>query len=383
MKVLLLNYEYFPLGGGGSTVTKYIGENLAKMGCEVHLITSHYKGLKREENINGIHVNRVRVKRKRRDHCTVFEMFTYIVSGTLEAIRFVRKERPDVMHAFFVVPSGAVAYAVNKIFKVPYLVYLGGSDVPGIDKDRYGAFYDMVTPFVRWIWGKAYITTAASHGLITYAHKADPSVDIKMVPNGVDIDRFRPVKRSHKRVRILAIGRLIPRKGFQYIIRALPEVVKKTRNIFHLDIIGSGPYKEQLEKLAESLGVSEYVTFMGLVEYDQLHREYQKADILVNSSYGEGMPCVVLEAMGCGLPIVASDIPGNEELVRTGVNGSLVKPRNPAAIARALTALVNSKDKRERMGGKSREMVKQYAWTNIASVYKQIYNGAAHDGLSG
>ncbi len=386
MKILLLNYEFFPIGGGGSTVTKFLAEELVKKGNEVHLITSRYKDLPSYEIINGVHIHRVKVARKHRDRSSIFEMSTYILSGYRYAKQFVSKEKPDIMHAFFVVPSGAVAYILHKKFKIPYIVYLGGSDVPGVDKDRYGIIYKIITPAIKRIWRHAAATVAASQGLKAYAQKVDSRNKILVLPNGVDLHRFmaskpaRPSKNKNKnknkKIKLLAIGRLIPRKGFQYLINALPEVIKKTKKQCELSIIGSGPYEYELKRLVKQYNLNQHVKFLGLVEYENLPAYYQQADVLINCSYGEGMPLVVLEAMGTGLPIIATKVPGNEELVKDRVNGFLVKPRSSGELAQALIKIINNGKMRQQMAKQSGKTIKNYSWENITEKYVKLYEQA-------
>ncbi len=374
MKILLLNYEFFPIGGGGSTVTKFLAEELAKKGNDVNLITSKYKNLKNYEVINNVKIHRVRVVRKYRDRASIFEMFTYIISAFFYSRRFVKKEKPDIMHAFFVVPSGAVAYFLHKLYKIPYIIYLGGSDVPGVDKDRYGIIYNIVAPFIRLIWRNASFTIAASKGLKGYARSIDKKVPLTVIPNGVDLNRFRPQVRKKKNIiKLLAIGRLIPRKGFQYIIEALPEVINKSNKNFELQIIGSGPYQEDLHRLVKRNQIENKVKFLGLVEYDNLIKYYRNADILINSSYGEGMPLVVLEAMATGLPIIATRVPGNEELVKNNYNGFIVRPKDSKELAHALIKMLNNDTLRERMSRNSLKIIKNYNWEKITEEYVELY----------
>ena len=105
-----------------------------------------------------------------------------------------------------------------------------------------------------------------------------------------------------ERVRILTIGRLIPRKGFQFLIRALPQIVENAAADFEIEIVGDGPYQKQLLKLAADLNVTEHIRFAGAVPYAELPQKYRDADIFILPSLAEGMPLVVLEAMGTGLP---------------------------------------------------------------------------------
>ena len=125
--------------------------------------------------------------------------------------------------------------------------------------------------------------------------------------------------------------------------------------------------------MVKDLKIEKYVRFSGSVDYADLPDKYRQADIFALCSSAEGMPLVVLEAMGAGLPIVASKVQGIEDLVAVGQNGALVEPGNIEQIADQLTNLINQPDQRRRMGGTSVSRVQQYDWKNIAEAYLRIY----------
>jgi glycosyltransferase involved in cell wall biosynthesis len=112
---------------------------------------------------------------------------------------------------------------------------------------------------------------------------------------------------------------------------------------------------------------------VGTVPYDRLEKSYQFADIFVLTSLSEGMPSVILEAMGCGLPIVASDVGGNNEIIEEGENGYLIKGDDVDTLADRLVTLINDDDLRKRMGDKSRSLALQYDWVEIMNQYNNLY----------
>ena len=143
---------------------------------------------------------------------------------------------------------------------------------------------------------------------------------------------------------------------------------------FVLQIVGDGVLRLHLEELAISLGLSARVEFVGWVERTDIASYYQSADIFVTASVWEGMPNTVLEAMACGLPIIAAKAHGCEDLVRRGENGYLVPQRDVAAMAEAILYLLEDGMERRRMGRVSRRIVEQtFAWDQIAAAYVGIY----------
>ena len=442
MRILMINYEFPPIGGGGGNVTYYLSRNLALQGHEVHVITSGFKQLPRYEKLEGFFVHRVPVLRKNPNVCGVHEMLTYVVSASIYCLGFVKKFRPDIVHVFFGIPSGPVAYLLKKLYNLPYVLFLGGRDVPRPHPDPpfYRLIYGLLSPAIKSIWGNAKAVVACSSGLKDMALKTADNINIHVIPDGVDLARFHPKETQssdysvennlhgkilnppnplfqrgntmlpfqrgnnsispfskggkgdlrrmqdsfatlknqetqieNRPVKILAIGRLIPRKGFDCLIRSLPEIAKSVKNDFCVEIVGDGPLRSELKSLAEELHVSDKIIFAGSVPYEQLHENYQQADIFVLSSLAEGMPLVVLEAMASGLPIVATKVQGMDELVKVGMNGFLFTPSNHQNLSRHLSELISNRSIRQQMGKESLKIVQKYDWSNITEEYLNLY----------
>lgn len=377
MRILLLNYEFPPIGGGGGNVTQYLGMHFAKAGHEVCLITSRYRDLPTEEIIDGIRVMRVPVLRKRPDVCAVHEMMTYAWSAALSANCLLRSWRPDIAQVFFGIPSGPVGYLLKLLHGTPYVVFLGGRDVPRRNPDppAYRLWYGVLGSAIRSIWGHASAVVACSEGLRDLALRTAPTASIRVIPDGADLARFRPIPRPADQtpMRLLMISRLIPRKGVHLLLQAIPKIVSNTP--FVVDIVGDGPEQPKLEQMARELGITEQVSFVGTVAYEELEQWYQRADVFVLCSYAEGMPLVVLEAMACGLPVVATRVQGIESLVQPGRNGYLFPPGNVDALAEALTKVLNAGPIRQSMGEHSVRLVQPYDWSHIAQQYLGLYGG--------
>jgi len=372
MNVLLLNNEFHPIGGGGATVTRYVGGYLAAQGHDVRLVTSSFHDLPREEEVDGIRVYRAPALRRKADYSSVFELLTYTASASLACARLLREFRPDVVHAHFAVPAGAIAWLLRRRYGIPYAIYMGGSDVPGANPGRYRRLYPLLTPFIRRFFREASFVSGASQRLIDLARAVHPSSDYAFIPNGADLQRFRPASPPPEPpVRILSVGRLIPRKGFQHLIEALPRVIAESGPGVMLQIVGTGDYEAELRRLAVSLGVADHVEFLGAIPYDQLHHTYADAHIFAMVSLAEGMPLALLEAMACGLPVVASRVAGNEDVVEDGDCGYLVTPEDVGEIAEALSHLVNDPGLRRTMGQRSRALSCAYDWRTIAQQYER------------
>lgn len=377
----MFNHEFPPIGGGGGWVSYYLGKHFANAGHDVHLITSQFRDCQSMEEVDGIHIHRVPALRKNPNVCAVHEMFTYAISSSFYGLKFVKQFNPDIVQVFFGIPAGGGAYLLQKFRKTPYVVFLGGRDVPRPDPDppSYRWLYLLLKPIIRAIWKNAAAVISCSDGLRDLARLTDSDVKIDIIPDGLDTDSFEPTQReAHpKVVRCLSIGRLIPRKGFQFLIRALPQILEKVDQKFEIEIVGDGPYERELTTLAKELNVNSYIHFTGTVEYTELPQKYRDADIFILPSLAEGMPLVVLEAMGTGLPIIASRVQGIDELVADDINGALFDPGDVDGLADCIIKLIDTGQKRLEMGNASVEMLKQnerYNWKNIADAYLSLYN---------
>jgi glycosyltransferase involved in cell wall biosynthesis len=380
MQILLINNEFPPIGGGGSTVTKYAIRYLVGAGHAVTLITSSFRGLPRREVIDGATVIRIPAVRRYKDFCSQWELVIFGLSALIYTFGYTLRHRVDFIQAYFAVPAGWVAWIINALRGIPYAVYFGGSDIPGANPSRYKNIYPLLTPLLRAIWRRAEFRTVCSRDLARLGRRADPTADFIVIPNGVETERFKPAARSpNPKVKILFIGRLIPRKGFQRVVVALPRVRELATRPFEVEVVGTGALRVQLDTAAEKQGVSELIKYVGTVPYDQLEKAYQYADIFVLTSLSEGMPSVILEAMGCGLPVIASDVGGNNELITEGVNGYLIHGDDVETLAQRLAALVNDDGLRQNMGEAGREAAMKYDWRHIMKRYNDLYMQALRE----
>jgi glycosyltransferase involved in cell wall biosynthesis len=375
MNLLIINYEFPPVGGGGGIATYYIARELSRKDYTVTVLTSHFKELRWYEEVEGIHVYRVPVMRKRRDYCSVAEMASFILTSFPMLLYLLFKHRYDLIHIFFGVPSGPLGYIAKKLFGIPYLIRMGGGDVPGFRPFQYKHLYILLTPLLRILWRNAEFLVANSKGLRKMADHIFPALPIHIIPNGVDIHRFTNgnARSSADVVRILFVSRLIMRKGLQFLIEAVPDILQQANSPFEIKVVGDGPDKEKLLQQIEQFGVAEKFRFCGYIDHGKLPEYYLDADIFVLPSLAEGMPNVVLEAMGSGLPVVATRVPGSEELIHHGENGYLVAPSDSQSLAQAIISLINDRVLRKRMGKQSKEIVSQYTWKSIAEQYIELY----------
>ena len=372
MKLLVINYEFPPLGGGAGNATACLACEWAALGHEVEILTGGFRGLPAHEERDGYTVRRLPSPRALQGQCSVSEMMAFAALAAPAAIFGVR---PDVVVAFFSIPSGPVAWLLKTLRAVPYIVSLRGGDVPGFDAQHMAAMHALTNPLTAMIWRNAAAIVGNSAGLCQLARNFMPGLDVPEIPNGVDTERFSPASRADGEiVELLFVGRLSSQKGVNILLAALAQLPAR----WHLRIVGDGPERASLVALAASLGIAERVTFHGWAQREELPALYRAADIFVFPSLDEGMPNVVLEALASGLPIVATRIAGNEQLVAHGDNGALVPAGDAGAFADALAPLLADSSARRRMGARSREIaVQSYSWARSAGKYASLFQAVA------
>lgn len=386
MRLLFVNYEFPPLGGGAGQANARIAREMAAMGHDVVVLTSAYRGLPREEDLNGFRIIRIPTLRFRREKCGVIEMAVFMLSSIFFGVRLARKFRPHVSISFFTIPSGPAAWAIKQFCSIPYIVSLRGGDVPGFMPKQLWFYHRVTARLIRFIWKGAHAVVANSEGLKSLALRTARDLAIEMIPNGVDVDFFSQrgerslppealktfFEREKATVRFLSVGRLTAQKAIDQLLIAFAEARQTATTPIQLWIVGDGPQRKLLEKMIVDLNLDDSVFLMGWRDRDTLRTFYSTADCFVLPSIDEGMPNALLEAMAASLPIVATDVSGSSELVADGINGFLVPPTSPQALAGALVAIAADEALRGRLGRASGERVLGYNWREVASGYLRL-----------
>jgi len=364
LNILILNYEYPPLGGGAANATKYILNELTGYDdVSVDLVTSSTEGFKKQSVTDNITIHFLDIGKKENLHFqSNRDLLTYAVKSYLYC-RQLKKTKPfDLIHAFFGIPCGFLAMHLN----LPYIVSLRGSDVPFYN-ERFAYADKLVFHHLsKKIWANSHKTVANSLELKNLALKTSPGQSIHVIPNGIDTKGFRPKSdRQDGSIKILAVGRLIPRKGFRYLIQALEGL----QNI-SLTIVGDGPEKESLRSLASHGSVK----FAGYVPHELMSDYYQSHHLFALPSLNEGMSNTVLEAMACGLPILMTDTGGTAELVQHNKNGFLLQKKSPDDIAEKIALYQKQPELLKLHGQRSRKMAKTMSWSSVADRYVDLYH---------
>ncbi|MDX2186818.1 MAG: glycosyltransferase family 4 protein [Opitutaceae bacterium] len=312
MKVLLINYEFPPVGGGAGNATYELARALLALGHEAVVLTSAYPGRSPDHVPNGVRLIEVPSKRARVDRASLSEMASFVWHAGLRIRRVLRDEKPDVMWAFFSIPCGPIAWWGWRATRVPYLVLLRGGDVPG-NEPSLDRMHRWLRPLRHAVMRQARAVIANSDALKAASEKADP-FPVSVVPNGVDTVFWHPPAEPRPALprRYLFVGRFQPQKNIPGIFEALAQKMRNGEE-FEFHLVGDGPQRADLETLARDLGLSGRITWHGWLTKEELHSQYQHCHVMINFSHYEGMSNAVLEAQACGMEVWVGTGPANPD----------------------------------------------------------------------
>ena len=372
MRILLINYEYPPLGGGAANATMFLGHALADAGHEVTVLTSGAAGLAALETARGVRVVRLPALRRARHGSNTIEMGAFLACALARAKSVATQSGAQGVVAFFSLPCGPVAWRLGASLGLPYVVSLRGGDVPGFDA-AVAWVHRLATPLRRTVLRGARAVIANSASLGALAERADP-IRVQVIPNGVDTELFAPATTPGRAaggpLRVVFVGRLTAQKNVELLLRELAGLGSAPAR---LDIVGDGPERSRLQALASRLGLADRVAWHGWRDKREIAGIHRDCDCLVNPSRFEGMPNAVLEAMAAGLPVVASDIGGNNELVRDGDTGYLFPLERDGALGERIARLAGDPARRRAMGERAREVaVRSHSWARAAEAYMAL-----------
>lgn len=380
VRVLMINYEFPPLGGGAANANYYLLQEMAKIGgIEIDLLTSFSgKGVAIEQFSDNITIHKVGINKKSLHHWRKIEILEWLFRSSKVYKTLIAKKKYDLTHAFFAFPSGWFCWKSRK--QLPYIISLRGSDVPGYN-DTLGFEYAILERLFKSIWQNAAFVVANSKGLATLAGKFMPQLKIDIIPNGVSIENFDIAKKRAKdgKLRLLVVGRLVSRKKIDVAIKALPLLLQKGIDA-SLTVAGGGVLYQQLNELAQKLDLAERVSFLSEVSRSQMPELYADADIFLMCSRHEGMSNAMLEAMAAGLPIITSDCEGVGELIDS--NGIILEDTSAETVADAVERLINDQGLSEVMSEASKQIAKRFSWHTVALAYAEKYRLVANERLN-
>lgn len=364
-------------------------KEISKQGHEVHILAP-YTGKKTKYVLEGVHVERFHYFYPKRfqNLCGRSGMIDNVKEGVLvklqvltflffNIIHSLRKlNNMDVVHVQWPIPNGLGALFLKKIYRIPYINTIHGEEV--YLSKRYHTVFAL-----KWFVNNSVKTITNSSATLDSCLKAGlEKQKLNIIPFGADTDFFKPLKIPKDKTvfHILAVGYLIERKGFEYLIKAVKEVLKEHENV-HLTIVGSGPLEKRLKDIIKELNLETNAEIIKNVSDNELLHLYNSSDLFVLPSIvdsqgnTEGLGVVLLEAMACRLPVIGSDTGGIPDIIQNGKNGLLVAEKDVLGLSNAILNLIENEDLREELAVNGYNKVREkFSWEKIAERYVEIYD---------
>lgn len=370
MRILMLNYEYPPLGGGAANACHCMLKEFAKnREIEIDLITSSEKNIFETEQFSDtITIFKINVKKEYIHHWKMIELARWTCRTYRLAREMAERNHYDLCHCWFGWPSGVIGYMLRS--KMPYLIALRGSDIPGYNP-RLKIFDSLLfAPLSKIVWKHACCVTTLSLNSTKMAKKV-LNLNYKIIHNGVDINEFYPDVRKSNQIRLLSIGRLTERKNIDDVILATKEVHQRyPEKSVHLSIVGSGNQDLYLRNLVHKLELEDNVSFMGAIPHEKLPVIYRNHDIFILASMNEALGNVTQEAISSGLALLTTDT-GAAELLDN--NGYIVNTKDYKDIADKIGFLINNPTTLLAFKKQSARIAHTMTWYDCTDSYIKIY----------
>lgn len=365
-------------------------KHLRERGVDVSVFAPSYQGLA-SHTVDGIEVHRFRYCFRRWENLTHMEgaptrvrnplyllvAVSYIISGLVKAVWYCRGKKFDVIHVHWPFPHAIWGYAASRLTGARMVLTFHGAEVLLCKK------FFFVKYFLRHAIKHA--DAVICNSSFTAARVRELGVDrpIDVIPFGTTLNVHRVEKDLDKPVKdILFAGRLIERKGVEYLLRAAPAVLEQMPAHFH--IVGTGDIQPDLERLASVLGIAEHVAFHGFVSNEELGRHYREADAFVlpaivdDRGDTEGLGVVLVEAISHLTPVIASKVGGIVDVIKHEETGLLVAERDPAALAAAIVRVLADQPLRTKIVEQGLAHAEDYlSWRRITDRLMQVYTKAA------
>jgi glycosyltransferase involved in cell wall biosynthesis len=321
----------------------------------------------------------------------------FFAAGTAATLRWCQQHRPHVIHAHWLLPNGFFGAVASRQLGIPLVVSIPGSDA------LVAGHNPLFRAMTRFTLDQASLITANSHALRDVAIQqlgANPA-RFDLVIYGVNPNTLRPdptgaaefrgsLGISDNALLLLAVGRMVYKKGFDIALRALavikqsgllpPPSLHSPRSTLHFTLVGDGDLWKTWQALARDLGLDGHVHWLGRVPFDRMGPVYNAADALVMPSVtrpADGLNVCVLDAMACARPVIGTTAAGNELVIRDGSNGYIVAESDPHALANAMLRLAAlPPTQRQAMGAEGRRLVEtEFGWPHLARRYLDHFQG--------
>lgn len=371
LTVALIASSYHPHIGGVEQHTAQVAAGLLARGHRVEVWTVARDGIAGVREVEGVTVRDLPAPLPRMSLAGVAGFAGRFPLAMRHWMHACRALRPDVLHVQCFGPNGIYAQILSRLMRKPLVVSSHGETV-GDDHNVFDTSLVLRRGLSRAVTA-ATIVTGCAPSVARDLEARFGATDVGVVPNGVHLagDRGGPrLPTPHRRL-IAAAGRLEHNKGFDLLIKALPQLPSDTR----LTVIGDGSQRAALLRLAEELGVAARVDLPGVRRPEEVMEVFRAADVVVVPSRMESFGIVVLEGWAVGTPVVATSLAGPADFMTDGVDGLLVDPTDSDALASAVGSILADDKLWRRLSEGGWSAVQGYTWAQVVTDYVRSYRG--------
>ncbi|MDT8782056.1 MAG: glycosyltransferase family 4 protein [Candidatus Bathyarchaeota archaeon] len=385
MKLCFTSHRYAPLIGGYENQIRLLAENLSKY-FPVKVVTFNLTNTKPTESINNVEVYRVKP-----------QLVFFRVPLSINYLKTIGSMDYDLLHAHGFVPvvsDLSIAYAKSKKKATVYTHHFDGNVQDAKTWNTLADLYNKTVAKTSFRYADAIVATTKSYAQTSPALK--PQLDrVKIIPCFVDCEAFKPQPKTKteqlrrklglgNRKTVLFVGRIVPYKGLEYLIKAVDYAKTALGEELNLLVLGGEEgknitdksiYQKQIQLLSRECSASQHIQFLGKVSGEALSTYYSLADVaaLPSTMRGEAFGSVLLEALSCGTPVVASNLPGVGDVLKNNKDvGNYVPPKDHVLLAKALVRVANRK---LQVSSLCREFVlENYRVEKIVQDYLRLYS---------
>lgn len=363
----------------------------------IQVLAPHFPGAKKYEKMENLTVHRFQyfwpaglqklcyeggiLPNIKKNKLLIFQGLTLMLFELFAAIKIIKKEQIDLIHAHWIIPQGPIALFLKKIFGIPYIVTTHGGDIYGLQNKLLIYIKKVILENAQSI---TVVSTAIKDEILK---KINPKLKIAVISMGVDPKLFNPNKYD-KSIKekfdiegplLLFVGRLAEKKGVRYLLQAMPDIIRVIPNI-KLLIIGQGTLEKELKTLSKNIDIENNTYFIGAIPNSDLPKYYATADIFIGPSIQtgdgdtEGLGLTFIEASFSGCIPIGTNIGGIPDVINNKKTGFLVKEKNPKNIAETVINLLSDSKLISNIKLYTRlQTIKKFDWENVSDKYKYLF----------
>lgn len=377
---------------------------VGRCGHEVTVLVPHAPGAKIQEKMGKLNVFRFRylwpeslekvcynggaLDNLKNSWIAKFGLPFLLVSQLFNIYRLVKNNKFDLIHSHWLIPQGFFAAVIKKMFNIPLVVTAHAGDIFTVRSP-------ILRQTVKFVLSNCDACTVVSNGTRIAVENVYQPKKLELIPMGVDLTSFSPTNKDFSIKKnlgliesdpmVLAIGRFAEKKGFKYLLKALPSVVQEFPNL-KLVIVGFGPEEERLKQLTRELNLEPNVVFLGKIPNQELPKYYASADVFVCPSIidsrgdTEGLPVVLMESLASKCPVVASDVGGISDAIINDETGFLIEEKRPDILADKILTLLKDYELRDKLTTYGQIYAhEKFSWDGVSKRFLKIFESICSD----